>query len=328
MKLRSSLTAPLYVGAILLLTSFSSYMLLKINELSENPFLSVSIIQLFVFLIPTAFYCSVGRITFSDSIKLKFSFSSVPIFLESALVFFVGAAVMKYIGYYFLNGAYVDTPGIINASVYGAEGVLPLICLVFLPAILEEIVFRGVLLEEYKVYGDASAVILTSLFFAMIHFSLENFLYYFFAGIIFGLMTVTTDSCLPAIALHILNNFTALTIEDSYITYIEQLGGTMLFLFISASVFLILLFFLFSRIEGMYLKKAELNSAGKRIAIVNEAMLLNEGKPKKSGDLYMHRKGGEDMGELKPQLRFRDAFLSPTFWIVVVFFMVKASNLF
>ena len=328
MKLRSALTAPLYVGAILLLTSFSSYMLLKINELSENPFLSVSIIQLFVFLIPTAFYCSVGRITFSDSIKLKFSFSSIPVFIECTLTFFMGAAVLKYIGYYFLDGAYVNTPGIINASVYGAEGVLPLICMVFLPALLEEIVFRGVLLEEYKAYGDVAAVIMTALFFAMIHFSLENFLYYFFAGLIFGLMTIATDSSVPAILLHIINNYSALKIEDDYITYIDQLGGTMLFLFIGASLFLLLLVFLFSRIEKVYLKKAELNSAGKRIAIVNEAMLLKEGKAKKTGDLYVHVNGEENTVESKLQPRFRDVFLSPTFWIVAVFFMLKASNLF
>ncbi|MBE6552006.1 MAG: CPBP family intramembrane metalloprotease [Ruminococcaceae bacterium] len=326
MKLRSSMTAPLYAGAILLLTSFSSYMLLKVNELSENPFLSVSIIQLFVFLIPTAFYCSVGRITFSDSIKLNFSLSSIPVFIESTLVFFVGAAVMKYVGYYFLDGAYVNTPGVINASVYGAEGVLPLICMVFLPAILEEIVFRGVLLEEYKAYGDITAVVMTSLFFAMIHFSLENFLYYFFAGIVFGLMTVATNSCIPAIALHIINNFTALTVEDSYITYIDQLGGTMLFLFIGASVFLLLLFFLFSRIEGLYMKKAEMNSAGKRLAIVNEAMMLNEGKAKKNSDLYMHVKGEADTSHRNGEPHFKDTFLSPSFWIVVVFFMLKASD--
>jgi len=333
MRLRSSVSAPLYVGTILLFTSFSSYMLLKVNELSENPFLSVSIIQLFVFLLPTAFYCAVGKISFTDSIKIRFSISAVPLLLIGTAVYFLGTAIMKYIGFYFLDGAYVNTPGVISASVYGSDDIPLIICMAILPAVLEEMVFRGILLEEYRSYGEVTAVLMTSLCFTMIHFSLENFLYYLFAGVIFGIITFATDSCVPAIILHTLNNVISLKLEDAYISYIEQLGGKMLFIFLAVTLFLILLAVMFARVEKMYLKKAEKNSAEKRIALVNEAMLLNEGKRKKTGDYFVRRKAEEskekqeaDKG-VSESHRFSEAFLSPTFFLIVVFFMINAAEL-
>jgi|GEM_PF-941245 len=329
MKRNPALTSPLYIGAILIFTSFSAYMLLKINELSENPFLSVAIIQLFIFLIPTAFYCAVGKISFASSVKLRFSVSAIPVLLESSVLFVLGCAIMKYVGYFFLDGAYVDTPQVVSVNVFGSDEVMLIISMVLLPSVLEEIVFRGILIDEYRRYGDLCAVLMSAICFAFLHFSLENFLYYLFAGIVFGLVTTATDSCIPAMILHMLNNAAALWAEESYMTYIKQLGGTMLFLYITVALFLLFAFLLFASVEHLYSKKAYREKTRERFILVEEDKMIEEAKTRKTG--FFRKKDGEarketPQGSKAPGLK--DAFLSPTFIILVLFFLIKSANIF
>ncbi len=76
---------------------------------------------------------------------------------------------------------------------------------VFAP-VLEEILFRGLILERLRRYGDLFAVLTSALLFSLLHASFQSYAYAFISGVIFALLAVYTGSTLAPILVHILNN--------------------------------------------------------------------------------------------------------------------------
>ena len=75
-----------------------------------------------------------------------------------------------------------------------------------LPAVLEEILFRYIPLKLMLPYSPKWAVILSALFFSLIHVNLFQIPYAFAAGVIFALVNIMTGSIIPSILLHFSNN--------------------------------------------------------------------------------------------------------------------------
>lgn len=96
---------------------------------------------------------------------------------------------------------------------------ISILCFAVVPAIVEEYVFRGVILGEFlKVkgkFGMASAVVLSSLFFALLHFSLGSVLYGFFFGCLFALVRIATGNMVYPICMHMA--FNAINVVLSYV---------------------------------------------------------------------------------------------------------------
>lgn len=101
-------------------------------------------------------------------------------------------------------------------SQYGISGFwATLLTAVILPAIVEELFFRGALLSALEAYGTWPALLLSSLAFALIHGDLSNFAGPMIAGLIYGYMTYVLDSVWPAIFAHLLNNGLSLALSGS-----------------------------------------------------------------------------------------------------------------
>jgi len=83
-----------------------------------------------------------------------------------------------------------------------------------LPALCEELFFRGVLQNLLvKLFNNIHIGILSSaLFFALIHIDFYTFLPIFFIGLIFGYLYVLTGNIFISIVLHFLYNFSSLSI--------------------------------------------------------------------------------------------------------------------
>lgn len=73
--------------------------------------------------------------------------------------------------------------------------------------ILEEILFRKILLNRLSVYGSKVAVFVTAYAFALIHGNLSQLLYAFVLGLIFGYVALRTGGIRYTIVLHMLINF-------------------------------------------------------------------------------------------------------------------------
>lgn len=77
---------------------------------------------------------------------------------------------------------------------------------VILPVFFEELLFRGLILKRLRPYGDAFAIIASSLFFAFMHNTLYAMPAIFLLGVIFCLADITCDSLLPSVIMHTVNN--------------------------------------------------------------------------------------------------------------------------
>ncbi len=83
---------------------------------------------------------------------------------------------------------------------------LNLFCLAVLPAIFEELVFRGIIFHGLKHYGKVWAIFGSALLFALMHGSVDQALYPFIFGLSMALVVLKTNSIIPAIAMHFFNN--------------------------------------------------------------------------------------------------------------------------
>ena len=82
---------------------------------------------------------------------------------------------------------------------------------VIIAAITEEILFRGFLQSAYERDGSPfRAVLISSLVFAVVHFS-PQFFQIFLLGSLLGYLALRTDSLYPGILLHMINNGIAIT---------------------------------------------------------------------------------------------------------------------
>lgn len=92
-----------------------------------------------------------------------------------------------------------------------------LILLIFLmalvPAILEEFVFRGVVLQGLKRYGKWIAIFATSGLFALIHLSLSQLIFPFLFSIVLCFVVLKTNSILTSIIIHFTANTTSLIVS-------------------------------------------------------------------------------------------------------------------
>ena len=82
-----------------------------------------------------------------------------------------------------------------------------LLAFALLPALCEEVAFRGFVLRGlHHGYRPRNAVLLTSFFFALFHMNVFLFLPTFLFGVVMGMLTVRSRSLLPAILFHLLYN--------------------------------------------------------------------------------------------------------------------------
>ncbi len=76
-----------------------------------------------------------------------------------------------------------------------------------LPAIFEEILFRGILLNCFTGMKRIFAVLISALLFALYHQSLVQFVYQFIYGVALAYLAISAKSIIPCMIAHFLNNF-------------------------------------------------------------------------------------------------------------------------
>ena len=106
---------------------------------------------------------------------------------------------------------YQDTP-IQLPSMDGFGFVGTLITVAFLPALFEEIIFRGLLLKGMRSFGTVGAVLVNGALFALYHQNPAQTMYQFCCGAAFALMAIRAGSILPTVLSHFINNALILTL--------------------------------------------------------------------------------------------------------------------
>lgn len=297
--------APAFTVVVVMVLYLISELLLSGNYInSTNPYITVVIAQFCVYIIPCAFFFAICSVRNGVTPK-DFGFRTAPIRLlgfgvSSLFILVLGGMLIKYTGYLMF--------GTVSSSAVSvsSSGDLLYIMLsgIIVPAITEEVLFRGVVFGSYeRTLGSFTAILASALLFAFIHFDSVNFISYLYAGIILGIAAAVTRSVFAPIVLHLLNNFICI-FSDTYLQRISKESiSTVFVVFILTVLFLAVLFFYFESLE-LFCREKALDTANKQ----TDTPRLFAGNDSKS-------------------LTLARAFLAPCFIAALAIYLVKVLTM-
>ena len=88
----------------------------------------------------------------------------------------------------------------------GDSYLIALITHALIPAIFEEALFRYLPMRLIGPHSPRCAIIVSALFFALVHGDLFSIPYAFIAGLVFMAIDLATDSIIPSVIIHFINN--------------------------------------------------------------------------------------------------------------------------
>ena len=144
----------------------------------ENEYFSVVILQMMIFILPGAIWCKFSGEKYMSGLRLRMiKADSLPIIISASLLIASGSLLIGV-----LFGGLESLSN--NFSLYDTfiskdQGTIPnkiylIMAYAVLPAICEEFIYRGILCHEYERGGVLRAIIVSSVFFALLHFNLQN----------------------------------------------------------------------------------------------------------------------------------------------------------
>lgn len=246
-RFKRTLSAPLLVFCCYLALALSSLIDPDSLASKDNIYLSVIVLQMLIFLIPGIIYCKMrGKRCISNLCIKKFGPRKL---LFSVFAFFTltfGAALIKLALYEcgFFSTSYTLYAEYIPSDTASFTGIVYIImALAVLPAVTEEFIFRGIVLQEYRLAGCSkpASIVISALLFAMLHFNIGQLPVYFFAGIVLASVMIVTESLAATVLVHFLNNAFSLFFETTLLRLISQADSAIFVLFFFAVLFLIFL---------------------------------------------------------------------------------------
>ncbi|MBE6899490.1 MAG: CPBP family intramembrane metalloprotease [Ruminococcaceae bacterium] len=119
--------------------------------------------------------------------------------------------------------------------------------LTVLPAFIEEIIFRGIVMQSLRRFGDIFALVASSLIFGIFHLNLIQMPYAFILGLCIGYFVMRTGSLWVAVIIHLVNNSVAVVFEvlspqmSDEVWYISNLGYNLVCIILSVIAFIAIL---------------------------------------------------------------------------------------
>ena len=232
---------------VLVLATYLLLLFSKIVDLTlinrENEYYSVVILQMMIFLLPGAIWCRFSGDGYLKRLRLvPIRTTTIPLILCASLLMASGGLLLGVLfgGTETLSQSFSLYDTFISKNSGTVPNTLYLIlAYALLPSICEEFIYRGILCLEYESGGVLRAIAFSSIFFALMHFNLENLPVYLFAGAILALTLYATRSLLGAVIAHFLYNIFGL-FGQPYISNLYHITrSTELFLFLMILCFLV-----------------------------------------------------------------------------------------
>lgn len=153
--------------------------------------------------------------------------------------------------------------------------ILNIFTIAILPALLEEMAFRGCVLRLFRPYGDGFAIIVSALVFGLMHGNLRQIPFAFIVGLVLGWLYSVTNNIWVPITVHFINNAVSVTMEYLGFQLKESAVGTFYTFIIlalaavgiGAALILVLAF----RRQLKLAPKTTLLSAGERFGVLFRA---------------------------------------------------------
>lgn len=132
---------------------------------------------------------------------------------------------------------------------------------VFAP-LIEEFLIRGCVLKILKPFGNRFAIIISAAFFALLHGNIVQGAGAFIIGLILGYVTVKSNSLLPAIIIHALNNF--LSFLAIVVVNLNNYGATLFFSMIYIAIITLGVAFFFLNLKKMKIDDCNMTVLSKK----------------------------------------------------------------
>ncbi len=214
---------------------FSVYTLLLLSRLidaffltAENAYLSTILLQLLIFPIPAYFYIRLRGKALTGKLALRPpALSHLFLVISSILMLICGCTLLALVCG-MMNAQPSFTLYDTFASLHDgtAEASVRLVLAYgLLPAFCEELLFRGILCAEYEKRGILYASLLSSLFFAFLHFDLTALPVYLFAGLLLSAVRYVTRSVIASMIVHLGYNLFGIFVQAGLSGYCRSTGS-------------------------------------------------------------------------------------------------------
>ena len=127
---------------------------------------------------------------------------------------------------------------ILNSNIY-----LSLIYAALVAPVIEELIFRKILLDKLRRFGDIPAILMTGIAFGLFHMNLSQFFYAAVLGFIFAYITIKTNTVKYAILLHMMVNFISTAIS-TFISDNNAIGAALINIWVFGSIAAGIIFFI------------------------------------------------------------------------------------
>lgn len=265
MKIKSHIICPAAVIFILLTSLVIGVLPDNITGLNDNPYLSVVIIQLIIYAIPALLMVIIRGGGVKEKLRLRMPpLSSVILMVTSLLVLITGSCLIEFASVSLFPNAeqtsyvvkYADFA--MNSGFF--DGLYIFVAFALLPAISEEVLFRGIIMSEYGEYGIFISVFMSSLLFSLAHGNAAKIPVYLFCALVLAVITYATRSVITSIIVHMLYNMFVLFFDDYLLTLAAKHNiGSSLLIIILAGVFMICAVVSTFEISSLYRRYCEDN---------------------------------------------------------------------
>ena len=222
----------LVIASFLLLQIFKLITLLITNKTAEN--ILIIPFQLLIFLLPVVVYLNCknrkGMKDPLNGLRLRMPrLYQLPLLISSLFLLICGNILVSLVfagtgslenGFTLYNTFVSRNNGGFFVSLY------LIVAYAAVPAFCEELVFRALLCREYERHNVLVGILVSSVFFAMLHFDLFLFPVYFFSGLLLALTMYATGSAVSSMAVHLAFNVFGLFGQPYLNAFYSITGGT------------------------------------------------------------------------------------------------------
>jgi membrane protease YdiL (CAAX protease family) len=181
--------------------------------ISQNWFIFISfLVSQLCFLLIILYFNRFQGLKIQNIIKGKFNskYIVIGLLMSFGLIFglsFVNDYFLKFLKLFGLEPAEITIPKLDTFFNY----ILAIFIIALLPAVFEEVLFRGIILKGILNLGTVWAVLSCGILFALFHQNPTQTVYQFINGVVFALLAVRAGSIIPTMIMHFVNNAYILT---------------------------------------------------------------------------------------------------------------------
>lgn len=152
--------------------------------------------------------------TYNKKLAINLVMIFIPVMVMSALAInSVSAVIQEILGIEFESA-------VSEITLAGTkEAFMGILSVALVPAIVEEAVIRGIVMQPLRKFGDKFAIIASAVLFACMHGNMVQIPYTVVGGMLLGYLAVATGSLWPSVILHFVNNLYSVVVivtNDNY----------------------------------------------------------------------------------------------------------------